>query len=118
MNADDFEKQLQHAPLREVPAQWRGEILDACRCALTEQADKVGDKVRDKVGASSPPSMVGELMVDAGSGCRQPDAVSSGKPNSYRGIKRTASPLTPALSPLPASTSLRRGRAGVPNEGG
>src|SRR5438552_3763628 len=32
--------------------------------------------------------------------------------------KRTPSPLTPALSGLPASTSFRRGRAEAPSEGG
>jgi hypothetical protein len=30
MNDDDFQKHLQRTPLREVPAQWRGEILKAC----------------------------------------------------------------------------------------
>src|SRR5438067_10357274 len=34
------------------------------------------------------------------------------------GITRTASPLTPALSPLPASTSFWRGRAEASSEGG
>ena len=30
MNTDDFEKRLQRQPLRQIPAEWRGQILDAC----------------------------------------------------------------------------------------
>jgi hypothetical protein len=33
MSPDDFEQHLQHQPLRQVPAQWRGEILSAIRQA-------------------------------------------------------------------------------------
>jgi hypothetical protein len=29
MNTDDFEQRLQRQPIRQVPAEWRGEILDA-----------------------------------------------------------------------------------------
>ena len=29
MNMDDFEQRLQRQPLRQMPAEWRGEILDA-----------------------------------------------------------------------------------------
>ena len=31
MNLDEFEKQLRQQPLRQIPAEWRGEILDAAR---------------------------------------------------------------------------------------
>ena len=44
-------------------------------------------------------------------------ALHATSPNEWE-VKRTASPLTPALSPLPASTSFRRGRAEAPSEGG
>ena len=30
MNIDDLEKRLQRQPLRQIPAEWRGEILSAC----------------------------------------------------------------------------------------
>ena len=33
MNTDDFEKRLQHQPLRQLPDQWRAEILSAARQA-------------------------------------------------------------------------------------
>jgi len=33
MNPDDFEKRLQRLPMRNVPVEWRGEILDAARRA-------------------------------------------------------------------------------------
>ena len=33
MNTDDFEKRLQRQPVRPVPREWRGEILDAARRA-------------------------------------------------------------------------------------
>ena len=33
MNANDFEKQLQHQPWKTVPAEWRSEILQAARAA-------------------------------------------------------------------------------------
>src|SRR5690349_2511763 len=32
MKPDDFEKQLEHQPMRQIPAEWRDEILDAARC--------------------------------------------------------------------------------------
>lgn len=31
MNADDFEKQLRRQPLRQIPMEWREEIMDAAR---------------------------------------------------------------------------------------
>src|SRR6266404_9172908 len=34
MKPDDFEERLQRQPLREVPAEWRGEILSATRRAM------------------------------------------------------------------------------------
>jgi hypothetical protein len=37
MNADDFEKRLQSQPLRQVPAEWREEILSAARQASAAQ---------------------------------------------------------------------------------
>ena len=36
---DEFEKQIQRTPLREVPAQWRGKILDACRRSAQEKSE-------------------------------------------------------------------------------
>jgi hypothetical protein len=33
MNSDDFEKRLQHQPVRQVPPEWRAEILSAARQA-------------------------------------------------------------------------------------
>ena len=35
MNPDDFEKHLQRHPLRQVPAEWRQDILSAARQAAT-----------------------------------------------------------------------------------
>lgn len=35
MNPDDFENQLQNQPLRQVPREWRAEILNAASAALT-----------------------------------------------------------------------------------
>ena len=41
MNPDDFEKRLQRQPLRQVPAEWREEILSAARQAsLPEHAPR------------------------------------------------------------------------------
>ena len=37
MNPDDFEKRLQRQPLRQVPAEWREEILSAARQASLPQ---------------------------------------------------------------------------------
>ncbi|PYK58897.1 MAG: hypothetical protein DME21_14645, partial [Verrucomicrobia bacterium] len=37
MRPEDFEKQLQRQPLRKIPAEWRGEILDAARRAHEPQ---------------------------------------------------------------------------------
>jgi hypothetical protein len=34
MNSDDFEKRLQRQPLRQVPGEWREEILSAARQAV------------------------------------------------------------------------------------
>lgn len=34
MNTDDFEKRLEHQPLRPPPLEWRGEILAAARAAI------------------------------------------------------------------------------------
>ena len=31
MNADEFEQSLEHQPIRQVPADWRGQILSAAR---------------------------------------------------------------------------------------
>jgi hypothetical protein len=33
MNADDFEQRLERQPMREVPAEWRSQILSAARTA-------------------------------------------------------------------------------------
>jgi hypothetical protein len=33
MNADDFEKRLERQPLRQIPGEWRAEILSAARQA-------------------------------------------------------------------------------------
>jgi hypothetical protein len=33
MKTDDFEKRLQRQPLRQIPPEWRGEILEAARAA-------------------------------------------------------------------------------------
>jgi hypothetical protein len=42
MNPDDFEKRLQRQPLRQVPAEWREEILSAARQAsLSHHASRV-----------------------------------------------------------------------------
>src|SRR5213595_1261555 len=37
MRPEDFEKRLQRQPLRKIPAEWRGEILDAARRAHQPQ---------------------------------------------------------------------------------
>jgi hypothetical protein len=37
MNADDFEKRLQSQPLRQVPTEWREEILSAARQVVSAQ---------------------------------------------------------------------------------
>jgi hypothetical protein len=37
MNTEDFEKRLQRQPLRQVPGEWRGEILSAARQASAPQ---------------------------------------------------------------------------------
>jgi hypothetical protein len=36
MNADDFEKKLQQQPLRQVPGDWREEILRTAQAAVSE----------------------------------------------------------------------------------
>jgi hypothetical protein len=36
MKPDDFERRLQRQPLRQVPAAWRGEILQAARVAASQ----------------------------------------------------------------------------------
>ena len=41
MKPDDFEKQLQRHPLRAVPGEWRGEILDAARRAGDHQLSTI-----------------------------------------------------------------------------
>lgn len=38
MNTDDFEKRLQHQPLQQPPATWRGEILTAAHANLPTSA--------------------------------------------------------------------------------
>jgi plasmid stabilization system protein ParE len=38
MKTDDFEKQLQEQPMRQVPGHWRGEILQAARRAENPEA--------------------------------------------------------------------------------
>jgi len=38
MNPDDFEKQLQHQPLRQPPAAWREEILTIARANISKSA--------------------------------------------------------------------------------
>jgi hypothetical protein len=37
MNSDDFEKRLQHQPVRQVPPEWRAEILSAAHKAAPFQ---------------------------------------------------------------------------------
>ena len=39
MKPDDFEQKLQRQPLREIPAEWRDEILDACRASSVERRE-------------------------------------------------------------------------------
>ena len=41
MRPEDFEKQLQRQPLRKIPAEWRGEILDAARRARDHQLSTI-----------------------------------------------------------------------------
>jgi hypothetical protein len=41
MKPDDFEKQLQRQPLREVPAPWREEVLEAARRASASRASRL-----------------------------------------------------------------------------
>jgi len=41
MKPDDFEKQLQRQPLREVPAAWREEVLEAARRASASRASRL-----------------------------------------------------------------------------
>jgi hypothetical protein len=40
MKPDDFEKQLQRQPLRDVPSEWRGEILNAARSGSVSFASR------------------------------------------------------------------------------
>ena len=40
MNTDDFEQRLQRQPLRQIPAEWRAEILDACRESKVESREQ------------------------------------------------------------------------------
>jgi len=42
MKPDDFEKQLEHQPLREIPAEWRDEILGAARAGHRLQLSTFG----------------------------------------------------------------------------
>jgi hypothetical protein len=56
MKPDDFEQKLQRQPLRQVPAEWRGEILTA--------ADEVGTArraVRGRLGEASLPNWLSTL---------------------------------------------------------
>jgi hypothetical protein len=36
MKPEDFEQRLQRQPLRQVPGEWRADILDACRVSKVE----------------------------------------------------------------------------------
>jgi len=56
MIADDFEKRLQSQPLRQVPAEWREEILTAAR-----QAFSVGHAPRTTHHARAWPSLLSTI---------------------------------------------------------
>jgi hypothetical protein len=49
MNSE-FEQKLSRRPLREIPGEWRGEILSAARAVGT-----AGPAVRGRLGEASPP---------------------------------------------------------------
>ena len=42
MKPDDFESRLSHQPLRQIPGEWRGEILSAARERQTVRHSPVG----------------------------------------------------------------------------
>lgn len=44
MKPDDFENQLQRQPLRAVPAEWRGEILQTARSANCPRASRLAPR--------------------------------------------------------------------------
>jgi len=44
MNTDDFEKQLEHQPMRQIPAAWRREILDAAGSIHNPQLSTVSSQ--------------------------------------------------------------------------
>jgi hypothetical protein len=39
MKPDDFEQKLSHQPMRQIPGEWRAEILDACRVSSVERRE-------------------------------------------------------------------------------
>lgn len=47
MSTEDFEKKLQQARMREIPAAWRGEILDGLRKELEAEAARLRGSWRD-----------------------------------------------------------------------
>jgi hypothetical protein len=54
MNTEDFEKRLQHQPVRQIPAEWRKEILSAARQAsLPEPAPRTTHHVPAKASLLS-----------------------------------------------------------------
>ncbi|HLX95277.1 MAG TPA: hypothetical protein VKU37_06000 [Verrucomicrobiae bacterium] len=57
MNHDDFEKRLQRRPLRQVPAEWREEIL-----ATAGQGAKVERRAQEQFGASSLVSRLSAIL--------------------------------------------------------
>ena len=44
MKPDDFEKQLQRQPLREIPGEWREEILQAVRAVASPRAPSLASQ--------------------------------------------------------------------------
>jgi hypothetical protein len=56
MNTDDFEKQLQRQPLRQMPGEWRDEIL-----STAQQTSSPADASRITRHASSSPSLLSTL---------------------------------------------------------
>jgi hypothetical protein len=39
MKPDDFEQKLSRQPMRQIPGEWRAEILDACRVSNVERRE-------------------------------------------------------------------------------
>jgi|SRR5882724_5608649 len=51
MKPDDFEERLQRQPLREVPAEWRGEILSVARHAMASSPRPEATGLRVQISA-------------------------------------------------------------------